>query len=36
MTVKMPLLWSFFRSFSLMPARRLRSSFSIAFRRQRV
>ena len=36
MTVKMPLLRSFWRSFALMPASRLRSSFSIAFFRQRA
>ena len=36
MTVKMPLLRSFLRSFSLMPDSRLRSSFSIAFCRQRA
>ena len=31
MTVKMPLLFSFLRSLSAMPDKRLRSSFSIAF-----
>ena len=36
MTVKMPLLRSFLRSFSLILARKLRSSFSIAFCRQRA
>src|SRR5437762_6528262 len=33
--VKIPLLWNFFRSFSVMFANKLRSSFSRAFCRQR-
>ena len=35
MTEKIPLLWNLARSFGLMPARRLKSSFSMAFSRQR-
>ena len=35
-TVKIPLSWSFFRSLSVIPANRLKSSFSSAFSRHRV